>query len=36
MHWPHPAEANVSDDFYPIFDDCQICLPDKFSPIRTW
>ncbi len=29
MHWPHPAEANVAENFYPIFDDCQICLPDN-------
>ncbi|MEG2260566.1 MAG: FAD-binding protein [Raoultibacter sp.] len=29
MHWPHPAGANVAADYYPIFDDCQICLPDN-------
>ena len=29
MHWPHPDTANVADDYYPIFDDCQICLPDN-------
>ena len=36
MHWPHPAEANIADDFYPIFDDCQICLPDNGPTSRTW
>ena len=29
MHWPHPDTANVAADYYPIFDDCQICLPDN-------
>ena len=35
MHWPHPAEANIADDFYPIFDDCQICLPDNGPYIQN-
>ena len=35
MHWPHPAEANVAEDFYPIFDDCQICLPDNGPYIQN-
>lgn len=35
MHWPHPAEANVADNFYPIFDDCQICLPDNGPYIQN-
>ena len=29
MHWPHPDTANIAADYYPIFDDCQICLPDN-------
>lgn len=29
LHWPHPAEANIAADYYPIFDNCQICLPDN-------
>lgn len=35
MHWPHPAEANVADNYYPIFDDCQICLPDNGPYIQN-
>lgn len=27
-HWPHPADAHTEDDYYPLFDDCQILLPD--------
>lgn len=27
MHWPHPAEANTDENFYPVFDVCQITLP---------
>lgn len=27
-HWPEPDNANTADDFYPIFSDCQILLPD--------
>lgn len=28
MHWPLPDQANNEDNYYPIFDDCQITLPD--------
>lgn len=28
MHWPHPANAHIENNYYPIFDDCQITLPD--------
>lgn len=31
MHWPHPEKANIADNYYPIFDDCQICFPDLGS-----
>lgn len=27
-HWPHPEESHTEKDMYPIFDDCQITLPD--------
>ncbi|MGV8083387.1 MAG: FAD-binding protein [Coriobacteriia bacterium] len=28
LHWPHPANAHPEKDYYPIFDDCSITLPD--------
>lgn len=27
-HWPEPENSNTADDYYPIFSDCQILLPD--------
>ena len=27
MHWPHPADANIENDWYDLYDVCQICLP---------
>ncbi len=27
-HWPHPADSHTENDYYPIFDDCQVLLPD--------
>ncbi|MEG0323596.1 MAG: FAD-dependent oxidoreductase, partial [Raoultibacter sp.] len=35
MHWPHPGTTNVADDYYPIFDNCQICLPDNGPYIQA-
>lgn len=28
MHWPLPDQADGGENYYPIFDDCQITLPD--------
>lgn len=28
MHWPKPEESHTENDMYPIFDVCQITLPD--------
>ena len=28
LHWPHPENAHPENDYYPIFDTCQILLPD--------
>ena len=36
MHWPHPAEDQQSPTIStPIFDDCQICLPDSGPLIQN-
>ena len=29
LHWPYPAEAYPEKDMFPIYDDCQILLPDQ-------
>lgn len=28
MHWPHPKQDDPAQNYYPIFDVCQITLPD--------
>lgn len=28
LHWPHPEDSKTENNFYPIFDTCQITLPD--------
>ena len=28
LHWPHPEAAHPENDYYPVFDTCQVLLPE--------
>ena len=35
LHWPHPEASRTENDYYPIFDTCQILLPSLSPYLRA-